>query len=92
MTGCGEILDETFEPASPVSEQFKLQQRRAMATSGVPLADFAFLQQSGSFDIGHELSPACTLPPLAPPNIAKTRIVDMSHCLIIDSNYIDWFL
>jgi hypothetical protein len=87
-TGCGETLEETFEPLLPVSEQFKLQKRRAMATSGVPFADFAFLQQSGRFDIGQELSPACIPAPVAPPNIGTTKITDVSHCLIIESNYI----
>jgi hypothetical protein len=29
---------------------------------------------------------------VTPPNIATTRIADVSHCLIIESNYIDWSL
>jgi hypothetical protein len=54
---CGaEKLDEMFDPPLPGSEQLRLQQSRAIETSGVLLADCAFLQQSGRFDIGHEPS------------------------------------
>jgi hypothetical protein len=83
-------LKETLEPVLPLSEQFKLQQRRAIATSGEPPGAFAFLQQSGKFDIG--LSPACTPAPVAPLKIATTRIADVSHCLILEADYIDWSL
>jgi len=54
---CGdEKVDEPFAPPLPGSEQLRLQQSRAIETSGVLLVDFAFLQQSGRFDIGHEPS------------------------------------
>lgn len=84
--------EEPFDPLLPGSEQFKLQHKRAMATSGAPLADFAFLQQSGSFDIGQEPSLPCTPAPVMLPSIATARITDVSHCRIIESNYIDWSL
>ena len=52
---CVEKLGELLFPLLPGSEQFRLQQTRAIAAPGpVPSA---FLQQSGSFDIGHE--PSC---------------------------------
>jgi hypothetical protein len=53
---CREKLGEEFDPPLPGSEQFRLQHNRAIDTSGVLLADCAFLQQSGSFDIGQEPS------------------------------------
>jgi len=51
----GEKLDELLFPVFPGSEQFRLQQTRAIEAAGPLLA--AFLQQSGSFNIGHV--PSC---------------------------------
>jgi hypothetical protein len=52
---CVEKLDELLFPVLPGSEQFRLQQSRAIEAPGPLLC--AFLQQSGSFDIGHV--PSC---------------------------------
>ena len=53
---CGaEKLAELLLPVLPGSEQFRLQQTRAIEDTG-PLLH-AFLQQSGSFNIGHV--PSC---------------------------------
>lgn len=52
---CVEKLDELLVPVLPGSEQFRLQQSRAIEALG-PLPR-AFLQQSGSFDVGHV--PSC---------------------------------
>src|SRR5712671_6032330 len=62
---------EELDPLLPGSEQFKLQQSRAIETPGVLLADCAFLQQSGMLAI--EPSPSCALTPIAPPIMAATR-------------------
>jgi hypothetical protein len=52
---CVEKLDELLFPVLPGSEQFKLQHTRAIEARGPLLT--AFLQQSGSLDIGHQ--PSC---------------------------------
>ena len=54
---CEEKLTETLPPLLPGSEQFKLQQSRAMKTSGALLLERAFLQQSGTLLSGQEPSP-----------------------------------
>jgi hypothetical protein len=87
MPGCGEKLEEVLVPLLPGSEQFKLQHRRAIETSGVLFADCAFLQQSGRFDIGP--SPACAPTPTAPPSMAATRMKAVSHLHIAVANYIE---
>jgi hypothetical protein len=52
-----EKLDEQFDPPLLLgSEQFKLQHIRAIETSGVSLAECAFLQQSGMLPIGQPRS------------------------------------
>ena len=66
MLDCGEKLEELPEPLLPGSEQFRLQHSRAIETSEVLLTDWAFLQQSGRFDIGHEPSCSCALTPTTP--------------------------
>jgi hypothetical protein len=53
----GETVEEVLVPVLPGSEQLRLQQSRAIETSGMLLADCAFLQQSGRLDIGQEPSP-----------------------------------
>ena len=50
-----EKLAELLFPVLPGSEQLRLQHSRAIEASG-PL-EWAFLQQSGRFDIGHQ--PPC---------------------------------
>ena len=50
-----EKLEELLLPVLPGSEQFRLQQTRAIEASGPLLR--AFLQQSGTLDIGHV--PSC---------------------------------
>jgi len=50
-----EKLDEVLLPVLPGSEQFRLQQTRAIEAPCSLLR--AFLQQSGSFNIGHQ--PSC---------------------------------
>jgi hypothetical protein len=42
-------FDAVLEPLLPGSEQFSLQQRRAIETSGALAVDLAFLQQRGIF-------------------------------------------
>jgi hypothetical protein len=54
---CEENLAETFPPLLPGSEQFRLQQRRAIETSGTLLLERAFLQQSGTLLSEQEPSP-----------------------------------
>jgi hypothetical protein len=53
VLSCAEKLGELL--LLPGSEQFRLQQTRAIEARGPLLR--AFLQQSGSFNIGHE--PSC---------------------------------
>jgi hypothetical protein len=56
VLSCTEKLDELpLFPVLPGSEQFRLQQTRAIDAPGRLLR--AFLQQSGSFSIGHQ--PSC---------------------------------
>ncbi len=54
-----EKLDEVFDPLLPGSEQLRLQHSRAIETSGVLLAEWAFLQQSGILAIGQLPSLPC---------------------------------
>jgi hypothetical protein len=72
-------MAEAFDPLLPGSEQFRLQHSRAIETSGVLLADCAFLQQSGMLVIGHEPSPSCAPTPTAPPSMAATRTIAVNH-------------
>jgi hypothetical protein len=51
---CTEKPDEPLFPVLPGSEQFRLQQTRAIEAPGTLLR--AFLQHSGNFNIGHEPS------------------------------------
>jgi len=83
----GEKLEEELDPPLPGSEQFKLQQSRAIETCGVLLADCAFLQQSGILAI--EPSPSCAPTPTAPPSMAATRVKTVNHLRILATNYID---
>jgi hypothetical protein len=53
VLGWTEKLDEVLFPVLPGSEQFRLQQTRAIEAPGSLLR--AFLQHSGSFNIG----PSC---------------------------------
>jgi hypothetical protein len=76
----GEMLEE-LDPLLPGSEQFKLQQSRAIETPGVLLPDCAFLQQSGMLAI--EPSPPCALTPIAPPIMAATRRRAVSQLRIV---------
>jgi hypothetical protein len=89
MPGWGEKLDELFEPLLPGSEQFKLQQRRAIETSGVWLVECAFLQQSGMFVSGHEPSPTCAPMPTAPQSMVTDRAKAVSHLRIGCGHYIE---
>src|SRR5260370_21486973 len=83
----GETVEEELVPPLPSSEQFRLQHSRAIETSGALLADCAFLQQSGRFDIGQEPSPRCAPTPTAPPSIAATRVKAVNHFRIAVLNY-----
>jgi hypothetical protein len=55
VLNCTKKLLELLFPVLPGSEQFRLQQTRAIEAPGPLLR--AFLQQSGSFNIGHQ--PSC---------------------------------
>ena len=72
-----EKLEEELDPPLPGSEQFKLQQSRAIETCELPPADCAFLQQSGMPAI--ELSPSCALTPTTPPSMDATRRKAVNH-------------
>jgi hypothetical protein len=85
VTPCfGEKLEEVLDPLLPGSEQLRLQQSRAIETSGVLLGDCAFLQQSGMLVI--RLSPSCAPAPTAPPSMAATRVKVVNHFRIAVSN------
>jgi len=87
---CGvETLDEMFNPPLPGSEQLRLQQSRAIETSGVLLADCAFLQQSGKFD---EASFLCEPMPTAPVSIAATIMNTVSPLRIVELTILSEFL
>jgi hypothetical protein len=70
----GEKFIEVLDPLLPGSEQFKLQQSRAIDTSGVLRAECAFLQQSRIFVIGQEPSCSCAPTPMTPLSKAATRV------------------
>jgi len=59
-------------PPLPGSEQFSLQQRRAIDTCGAFAADLAFLQQRGIFLSAKD--PSSALAPIAPPARAMRRV------------------
>lgn len=61
-------LEALLDPPLPGSEQFNLQQRRAIETSGALATDRAFLQQTGIFPSAHD--PSSALAPTAPPSRA----------------------
>jgi len=67
----------------PGSEQLRLQHSRAIEASG-PWRR-AFLQQSGSFDIGHEPSRWCAFTPTTPVNMTIVSATDVSHFRIAAS-------
>jgi hypothetical protein len=90
MVCWGEKLEEVLDPLLPGSEQFKLQQRRAMETLGLLLADWACLQQSGILAI--EPSPSCAPTPTAPPSMAATRVKTVSQWRIDVRNNIASFV
>jgi len=79
-------VEEALDPLLPGSEQFRLQQSRAMETSEELLADCAFLQQSGILAI--EPSSSCAPTPIAPLSMAAMRANDVSHLRIVLTNYI----
>jgi len=54
---CEEKFAEELDPLLLGSEQFKLQQSRAMETAGALLLERAFLQQAGTLLSGQEPSP-----------------------------------
>ena len=88
MPGWGAKLEEVLDPVLPGSEQFRLQQSRAIETSEELLAEFAFLQQSGMLVIGQEPSPSCAPTPTAAPSMAATKMKVVNH-LRIGCNYIN---
>jgi hypothetical protein len=59
-------LEVLFDPPLPGSEQFNLQQRRAIETSGALATDRALLQQRGIFPCTHDSPAALAL--TAPPS------------------------
>ena len=77
-----------LDPPLRGSEQFRLQQSRAIETSGVLLADCAFLQQSGMFDIGQEPSSACALTPIAALKRAMISVELVNHFRMLDKLYL----
>jgi hypothetical protein len=83
----GEKLEEVLDPLLPGSEQFKLQQSRAIETPRLLLVDCAILQQSGMLAI--EPSPSCAPTPTAPLSMAATRRKAVTHLRINMSNYIE---
>jgi hypothetical protein len=87
VTGCcGEKLEE-LDPLLLGSEQFKLQQSRAIETCELSFVDCAFLQQSGMPAI--EPSPSCAPTPSAPPSMAATRTKAVNHLPIVETEYRD---
>ena len=58
-------LEAVVDPLLPGSEQFNLQQRRAIETAGAFATDRAFLQQGGIFPAP---VPSPALAPAVPPN------------------------
>src|SRR3989442_11971083 len=75
------MLEEALVLLLPGSEQFRLQQSRAIETTGALLDDCALLQQSGMLAI--EPSPSCAPAPTAPPSIAAMRAKAVSHLRIV---------
>jgi hypothetical protein len=74
---CVEKLDELLFPVLPGSEQFRLQQTRAIEASGPLLR--AFLQQSGTLDIGHVPSCWCAPTPLTTVSISTLNTAAVSR-------------
>jgi hypothetical protein len=79
------VLEEL--PPLPGSEQFSLQQSRAIETTGVLFDDCAFLQQSGILAI--EPWPSYVPAPTAPLTRAAMRAKAVSHLRIVVKNYIE---
>jgi hypothetical protein len=63
-----EKLEAVLDPLLPGSEQFSLQQRRAIETSDAWAVDLAFLQQRGIFLSAED--PSSALTPTAAPAMA----------------------
>jgi len=82
-------LVEKLAPLLPGSEQFKLQQSRAIDTAGTLLLERAFLQQSGKLFSGQEPSPGCAPIPTAPPIIAAMRIQVVNNFRMVVRDYIE---
>ena len=78
-------FEAPLDPLLPGSEQFSLQQRRAIETSGALPVDLAFLQQRGIF-------PSTQLPSAlavtAPPNRAMMTARLKARFTIAKTNYI----
>ena len=81
---------EELDPLLPGSEQFKLQQSRAIEAPGVLLADCAFLQQSGmpAIEPSRSCAPALTAPPRSP----AMRVKTVNHFRIVGMNILRGFV
>ena len=72
VPGLLDKFEALLDPPLPGSEQFNLQQRRAIETWGASLVDRAFLQQRGMFPSDQDRSSA--LAPTAPPSRTITIV------------------
>jgi len=79
---------DAFDPPLRGSEQFRLQQSRAIEASAVLLADCAFLQQSGILPIGQEPWSACALTPIAALVRAMISMELVNHFRMLDELYL----
>ena len=70
VPGLVDKFEVLLDPPLPGSEQFSLQQRRAMETWGAVSVDRAFLQHRGIFAFAQD--PSAALTPVAPPSRAMT--------------------
>ena len=82
---CAEKLDELPLPVLPGSEQFRLQQTRAIEAPGSLLR--AFLQHSGSFNIGHKPSCSCAPTPAAAVNMTSVSTAEVSRFRVTAVDY-----
>ena len=82
-----EKLDELLEPPLPGSEQLRLQHTRAIETSGVFWAEWAFLQQSGMLAIGQLPSCASACTPTVLAARANIRIRVVGHLIMNEYHY-----
>ena len=78
-------FEVVFAPPLPGSEQFSLQQRRAIEVSGAIAVDLAFLQQRGIFLSTGDASAA--LAPIAVPS-RMTTIAKLKILFSMPGNYI----